>query len=167
MIANRARADLKRPVALNPPSLPGAHARLGELLLALGEAEHARAAFTQELSLDPDEFTSNLNMGVLAEEDQEYVESRRYLERALQARPNDPGVRYQMANVDLATGNPEQARQSLEALTKESPEFVEAHATLATVYYRLNRSADGDRERAISQKLMDQRDALPAGTKPR
>jgi hypothetical protein len=31
----------------------------------------------------------------------------------------------------------------------------------------MNRSADGDRERAISQKLMDQRDALPAGTKPR
>jgi hypothetical protein len=52
-------------------------------------------------------------------------------------------------------------------LIAESPDFGEAHATLATVYYRLNRSADGDRERAISRKLMDRRDALPTGAKPR
>jgi len=161
-----ARADLEKAVALNP-RLPGAHARLGELLLVLGDSERARAAFTQELGLDPDEFTSNLNMGVLAKEDQAYGETRRYLERALRTRPNDPGVRYQLANVDLATGNPETARQALEGLTKESADFAEAHATLATVYYRLNRSADGDRERAIAQKLMDQRDALPVGSRPR
>ena len=163
---DRARADLEKAVALNP-RLSGAHARLGELLLALGDSERARAAFAQELAIDPDEFTSNLNMGVLAKQDQGYAEARRYLDRALRMRPNDPGVRYQMAHVDLATGNPERARQALEALIEESPDFAEAHATLATVCYRLNRSADGDRERALSQKLMDRRDDLPAGTKPR
>jgi lipopolysaccharide biosynthesis regulator YciM len=72
-----------------------------------------------------------------------------------------------LANVDLATGKPEQARQALEALIAESPDFAEAHATLGTVYYRLNRGADGDRERAISQKLMDQRDLPLTGAKPR
>lgn len=163
---DHARADLEKSVALNP-RLPGAHARLGELLLAFGDDEQARAAFTQELSLDPEEFTSNLNLGVLAKEDQAYVESRRFLERALKARPNDPGVRYQIAQVDLATNNLDPARQALEALTKESPDFAEAHATLATVYYRLNRSADGDRERAISEKLMAKRDSLAAGSGPR
>jgi Tfp pilus assembly protein PilF len=117
--------------------------------------------------LDPDEFVSNLNMGVLAKKDQEYAEARRYFERALKARPNDPGVRYQMANVDLATGNPDQARKTLEALIGESPDFLEAHATLATVYYRLDRSADGDRERATAQKLTDQRDAEQTGAKAR
>ena len=161
-----ARADLEKAVALNP-RLPGAHARLGELLLAAGETERARAVFAEELALDPGEFTSNLNMGVAAKQDQEYTAARHYFESALKARPHDPGVRYQMANVDLATGNLEQARQGLEALIAESPEFAEAHATLATVYYRLNRGADGDRERAVSEKLMDQRDSLQAGTKPR
>ena len=161
-----ARVDLEKAIALNP-RLSGAHARLGELLLSQGESERARAAFAQELALDPDEFTSNLNMGVLAKQDQDYVEARRYFERALKTRPNDPGVRYQMANVDLATGNPEQARQALEALIAEAPDFAEAHATLATVYYRLHRSADGDRERAVSEKLMDRRDALQTGANPR
>ena len=161
-----ARADLEKAVVLNP-RLAGAHARLGELLLTLGESERARAIFAQELALDPDEFTSNLNMGVLVKQDQDYVEARRYFERALRARPNDPGVRYQMANVDLATGNLEPARQALEVLIAETPDFAEAHATLATVYYRLRRSADGDRERAVSEKLMDRRDALQTGVKPR
>jgi tetratricopeptide (TPR) repeat protein len=161
-----ARVDLEKAVALNP-RLSGAHARLGELLLSGGESELARAAFGQELELDPDEFTSNLNMGVLAKQDQDYTEARRRFERALRTRPNDPGVRYQMANVDLATGNLERARRALEALIAESPDFAEAHATLATVYYRLNRSADGDRERAASQELMDRRDALQTGAKPR
>jgi tetratricopeptide (TPR) repeat protein len=163
---DKARADLEKAIALNP-RLSGAHARLGELLLSQGESEQARAAFAQELALDPEEFTSNLNMGVLAKQDQDYAESDRYFERALKTRPNDPGIRYQMANVDLATGNLEQARKAMEALIVESPDFAEAHATLATVYYRLHRSADGDRERAISQKLMDQRDATLPGGRPR
>ena len=68
---------------------------------------------------------------------------------------------------DIATGNLEQASRALGALIAESPDFAEAHATLATVYYRLNRSVDGDRERAVSRKLMDQRDALQTGAKPR
>ena len=161
-----AQADIEKAIALNP-RLPGAHARLGEMLLAKGDPDHARAVFAQELALDPDEFTSNLNLGVLAKQDQDYAEARRYFERALQTRPHDPGVRYQMANLDLATGNPEQARQALETLIAESPDFAEAHATLATVYYRLGRGADGDHERAVSQKLMDERDALQTGAKPR
>ena len=36
---------------------------------------------------------------------------------------------------------------------KEAPVFTEAHVTLATVYYRLKRKADGDRERSIVLKL--------------
>jgi tetratricopeptide (TPR) repeat protein len=160
-----ARSDIEKAIALNG-RLPRAHARLGELLLAMGETDGARSAFAQELALDPDEFVSNLNMGALAKQDQEYTEARRYFERALKTRPSDPGVRYQMANVDLATGKADQARKALEALIGESPDFLEAHATLATVYYRLGRSADGDRERAIAQKLTDRQDTAQRGEKP-
>jgi tetratricopeptide (TPR) repeat protein len=159
-------ADVEKAIALNG-QLPGAHARLGEILFGVGEIERARTAFSQELALNPDDFLSNLDMGVLAKQDQEYGEARRYFERALKARPNDAGVRYQIANVDLATGNTEQARKALEALVGESPDFAEAHATLATVYYRLERRADGEREHAIAKKMIDQRDAAQAGALPR
>jgi tetratricopeptide (TPR) repeat protein len=161
-----ALAEIEKAIALNG-RLPGAHARLGEIQLSGGDIERARAAFEQELTLDPDQFVSNLDLGVIAKKDQEYTEARRYFERALKARPNDPGVRYQIANLDLATGDADEARKVLEALIAESPDFLEAHATLATVYYRLGRGADGDRERAITQKLTDQRDAVQTGIKPR
>jgi len=47
----------------------------------------------------------------------------------------------------------EQARAALESLVKEAPEFLEAHVSLATVYYRLKRKEDGDREREVVKKL--------------
>ena len=49
--------------------------------------------------------------------------------------------------------NIEGSRQQLESILKEAPQFTEAHVTLATVYYRLKRKDDGDRERARVRKL--------------
>ncbi|MGA2577936.1 MAG: tetratricopeptide repeat protein [Bryobacteraceae bacterium] len=161
-----ALAEVEKAIALNS-RLPGAHARMGEILFGVGDIDRARTAFEQELAFDPDDFVSNLDLGVMAKQDQEYAGAHRYFERALKARPNDAGVRYQIANLDLATGNADEARKTLEALTSESPDFAEAHATLATVYYRLNRSADGEREHAVAKKLIDQRDAAQTGAKPR
>jgi hypothetical protein len=36
---------------------------------------------------------------------------------------------------------------------------LEAHVSLAQVYYRLKRKADGDRERTLVQKLKAEQDA--------
>jgi hypothetical protein len=41
----------------------------------------------------------------------------------------------------------------LESIVNEAPAFTEAHVALATSYYRLNRKEDGDRQRAIMQRL--------------
>ena len=62
-------------------------------------------------------------------------------------------MRYQIASLMVARGDTEAALPKLEALVKEAPTFVEAHVSLATVYYRLKRKADGDREKAIVAKL--------------
>jgi Tfp pilus assembly protein PilF len=62
-------------------------------------------------------------------------------------------VRYQIAAVKLAQGKVAAARQDLESVLKESPGFVAAHVSLATIYYREKRKADGDKERAIVAKL--------------
>ena len=61
--------------------------------------------------------------------------------------------------VELATGKLVDAQRHLEALVKEAPQFTEAHVSLATVYFRQKRKADGDRERAIVAKLNAERQA--------
>jgi Tfp pilus assembly protein PilF len=53
----------------------------------------------------------------------------------------------------LSVGKIEDAQRELEQVIKDAPNFVEAHVSLATVYYREKRKQDGDREQATIKKL--------------
>ncbi len=147
-----AREDFGKAVALNP-NLPEAFAYYGMALLSTGDQAGARKAFERELQSDPNNFVSNLHMGVLLREDQSNDAAMRYLRHALQIRPDDPGVRFQIASVELAQGDLPDATRDLESLVKDSPNFIEAHVSLATLYFREKRKADGERERAVYAKL--------------
>lgn len=144
--------EFQKAVELNP-KLPSANGYLGRGLLATGDMTGAAAAFQRELERNPNDFESNLHLAVILKQDQEFETARKHLERALRIRPGDVRILYQMGTIQLAEGQPEQARQTLEGIVKEAPNFVEAHVSLATVYYRLKRKADGDRERAVVDKL--------------
>lgn len=156
--------DLRRAVELNP-KLPDVHSYYGQALLATGDTAGAAHAFRQELTANPNDFESNLNLGALLRQDQNYEEALRYLKRALQLRPGSPPVRYQIASIYLAEGKTEAAQQELEQVVKETPGFLEAHVSLATVYYRLKRKQDGDRERALVEKIMAARQSEQPGAK--
>jgi tetratricopeptide (TPR) repeat protein len=161
-----ARDDFSKAVALNP-KLPELHGLYGVTLLSTGDAEAAQREFRTELLSDPNSFESNLELGVLARQDQKYAEATAYFDRALRVRPGDLGVRYQIANIMLAESKTEESRQELESIIKEAPQFTEAHVTLATVYYRLKRKDDGDRERATVRKLTAEAQARqPAAKDP-
>lgn len=161
-----ALVDLKKAAELNP-QLPDVFSYYGLALLTTGDMAGAAEAFRKELQSNPNDFVSNLQLGVLFKQDQRYDEARRSLERALRVRPGDPGVRYQLATLDLLGGNLEPARKQLEQLTKETPDFVEAHVSLATIYYRLKRKDDGDKERALVLKLTAEKQASEPGAKAR
>jgi tetratricopeptide (TPR) repeat protein len=161
-----ALADLQKAVELNP-KLPDVYSYYGLALLATGDMAGAADAFRKELESNPNDYVSNLQLGVVMKQDQRFDEARSSFERALRVRPGDPGVRYQLATLDLMIGKLDQACATLEALTKETPGFVEAHVSLATVYYRLKRKADGDRERETVLKLNAASQATQPGAKDR
>jgi tetratricopeptide (TPR) repeat protein len=144
--------DLTKAVQLNP-GLPDVYSYYGVALLRTGDQKGAAEAFLKELAINPNDFNANLQLGVLAKLDQNYDEALTYLTKSLQVRPGDIGVRYQLASIAFLQGKVDEARNALEIIVKEAPTFNEAHVTLATVYYRLRRKEDGDRERAILQKL--------------
>jgi Tfp pilus assembly protein PilF len=147
-----ARVDLEKAVALNP-KLPGAHAYLALALLRSADTVGAASEFYKELENDPNDFDANLQLGGLLRQEEKFDEARKLLERALFVRPGDFAARYQITAIDMTQGRIEEARKSLESIVKEAPEFTEAHVSLATVYYRLKRKDDGDRERDIVKKL--------------
>jgi len=145
-------ADLAKAIELNP-NLPDVYSFYGRALQVAGDAAGAVEAFRKALAANPNDYDANLQLAVYSKEENKLDEARKYLDHALQVRPGDFGVRYEMASVAMRQNKPDTARAELESIVKESPDFVEAHVALATVYYRLKRKEDGDRERAIVQKL--------------
>jgi predicted Zn-dependent protease len=89
----------------------------------------------------------------------------KYFQQALRVRPGDPGVQYQMASVEVAMGQNEEAQKHLEQLVRDAPDFEEAHVSLATVYYRVKRKQDGDRERQTAARLAAEKQAAQPGAK--
>jgi tetratricopeptide (TPR) repeat protein len=145
-------------VELNP-KLPDLYAYYGLALLGTGDEAAAEKAFATELQTNPGNFESNLRLGALLRQDGQNDQALKYLTQALRIRPGDPGVRYQIASLELSVGQTAQARRDLESLVKDQPQFLEAHVSLATVYYREGNKAAGIRERAVVAKLNQERRA--------
>lgn len=144
--------ELSVAVKLNP-KLPSVHYLFGTALLTLGRRDEALQSFREELAIDPNDFGSNLYLGVLLNQSENYKEAMPYVARALQVRPGDPAARYQIAIGEIGLGNLEKGRKLLEVLVKDNPTFLDAHVSLARLYYRFRMKAEGDRERAIIDKL--------------
>jgi len=99
----------------------------------------------------------------LFKQDVENEKALAHFEHALIVRPRDLNVRYFIGSLYVALGRTAEAQRMLEQVVKEAPGFIEAHVSLATVYYRLKRKEDGDRERAMIQKLNAERQAQAPG----
>ena len=159
-----ARDEFARAVALNP-NLPEVHVLYAKALMLTGDSDLSAKEFEAELRVDPYNFDANLQLGAMAKQEQNYDQAKKYFARAGETRPGDPGVRYQLALLDVEEGALDHARETLEGLVKESPQFIEAHVTLALVYYRLKRPDDSKHERDIVQKLTAEAQAKQPGVK--
>ncbi len=144
--------DFQRAAELNP-DLPSLNGNLGQALMATGDTTAATKAFERELKQNPNDFVANLQLGVILKQDELFDQATACFSRALRMRPGDIGVRYQIAATMLAQNKIQMALVELERIVKDADNFTEAHVSLATVYYRLKRKEDGDRERAIVQRL--------------
>jgi tetratricopeptide (TPR) repeat protein len=154
LVADDAQGALKEvrcALDLNP-KLPGVQAWHGRVLMRLGDTEKAKAAFGSELASNANDFEANLYLGILLRQDKQFDEALTRLQRAIQLRPREQYAHYHLAAVYAASGKPGDALPLLEGVLKEHTDFVEARVLLASVYYRLNRKEDGDREKALIQK---------------
>jgi tetratricopeptide (TPR) repeat protein len=128
-----------------------------------GNTDQAKEEFKLELENNPNDYDANLQIGVILKQDQNPDEAMKYFQRALLVRPGEPNARFYIESVRVGQGKVQEALPELEQLVKDAPDFVEAHVMLATVYYRLKRKADGDREQAIVNKLNAERQAKQPG----
>ena len=141
------------------PDMPEVNSYYGQALFSNGHTEESKEYFEKELAHNPNDFQSNVHVGLLLKQDQKYDDALKFLKRALAGRPGDVAVRYQIALVKMAQGKEQVALDEMEEIVSESPKFLEAHVSLSTLYYRLKRKEDGNRERQIVEKLTAERQA--------
>lgn len=146
----------RRALEMNP-KLDGGHALLGQALLGADDNTGARHAFEQSVIVSPSDFDGHFHLGVMRKDEGATEAALAHLRRAAELRPAAVKVDYQIALTLLAADRNDEARQVLERVVAAAPNFVEAHTSLATVYYRLKRKEDGDRHRALEQKLREAR----------
>jgi tetratricopeptide (TPR) repeat protein len=159
-----ALAELQKAATLNP-KLPLVHSLMGRALLRTGDQQGAAKAFATELTINPNDFQANLEIGDLRKREQRFDDAEPYIRRALRMRPQDPTARFSLAGLHVSRGETEPARVVLETIVADSPTFTEAYVLLATVYYRLQRREDGDRMRTIIERLNAEAQAKQPGAK--
>lgn len=160
--AGNALPELERAAELDP-KLPTIHGLLGRALMDLGRRPEAAAAFRLELQNNPNDFDSNLYLGLLLKDDSELDEAYDHLNRANRLRPRDARVLYGLGNVHLAAGRVEEAETALEAVTVLAPDYMQAHVLLATVYYRQKKKDLGDEQKDIANRLRAERQSREPG----
>ena len=148
----KALETLGRAIAKNP-SLPELNSLHGMARLTDGDPAGAKESFLREIENNPNDYEANLQLGALYRVEKEFDKAAKYLGRAREVRPHSLALKYQLAALELSTGDLAKATAMLEEVTREAPQFVEGHITLATAYYRAKRKADGDRERATVDRL--------------
>jgi tetratricopeptide (TPR) repeat protein len=149
---HEARADLDKALELDP-TFPGANTLAGQARDALGDSDAALPAFQAALRADPKDFMANLYLGTMRLKQRDIDSARPLLELALALQPTYPLARFQMAKLNGMTGKYEEAAKTLEDLARTDPNWLDPHVELATIYYKLHRPEDGQRERDTVQRL--------------
>jgi len=154
-----ASEEFRRALALNP-DLPSVNAFLGRSLSEMSRADEAAECFRRELQINPNDFDSNLLLGMhLQKAEQKYDEALAHYQRALRVRPGSPNARYQIGLIYLLVGRTDEALAMIEGVVEDVPDFLEGHATLTRLYYRLGRREEAQRQREITDELRARREA--------
>ena len=147
-------AELRKALELNAelPTLRTVYARA---LLGAGDHDGAVRELQRALRANPNDFEANVQLAALLRRDDRHQEAVTYFRRAVQLRPHDVLARFGLGGALLSLGELEESRQLLAAVAAEVPDYAEAHVLLAQCYYRLKQPAEGDRHRAIAQRLRE------------
>ncbi|HEX3744245.1 MAG TPA: tetratricopeptide repeat protein [Bryobacteraceae bacterium] len=148
----RARDYAAAAAKLNP-KLPGLNTLRGRVLSYLGDTDGAAAALKSAVAEDPKDFDAQVALGAVLHTTRDLDGARAHLQRALQLKPDSNLARYEWARLERTEGQVEAAAHDFEKVVQADPKWAQPHVELAALYFRLNRQQDGERERAIYDRL--------------
>jgi len=135
------------------PQLKGLNSLSGRVKQYLGDFAGSKADLTKALAENPNDFDAHVTMAAVLNLERDVDGAKKHAERALELRPTSPLARYEMARVQRSLGDIQGAVSNFEKVIAAEPDWLRPHIELAALYYRLNRKEDGQRERAIVDKM--------------
>lgn len=132
------------------PKLPGIHFELAELLSTLPLTPESQAQIKSEYKLaleqNPLDEKAHLRLAVIAERGGDQKTALDLYTRAVALQPDDAEACYNLANLLFTMNEPERAAKLLEHAIQMDPTNATIHFRLGTVYRRLGRDNDAQRE---------------------
>jgi tetratricopeptide (TPR) repeat protein len=133
--------------------LPTLNSQLGYAYLLTDKRKDALPLFQEELMINPSDFNANAFGGWLCREDGRLDEASVLLKRALDLKPNDSGILFQLAQIAKSREFFPEAAALLESVIARRPDFTPAHILLAQTYNKLKRFSDAEQERSVIDRL--------------
>ena len=135
------------------PTLPLAHALLGEIALAGNHLDDAIAQFEQERNANPLEPSIYDRLGDAYNRAARYDDAQTSLQEALLLEPNSTGPYILLGKTMLKKGDAVAAVTYLQHAAKMDPSNYMTHSLLGQAYRALGRTDDANRETATAQRL--------------
>jgi predicted Zn-dependent protease len=135
------------------PSLPLAHALLGEIALAGNHLDGAIAQFEQERRANPLEPSVYDRLGDAYNRAARYDDAQASLQEAILLEPNSTGPYILLGKTMLKKGDAVAAVTYLERSAKMDPANYMTHSLLGQAYRTMGRTDDANRETATAQRL--------------
>jgi tetratricopeptide (TPR) repeat protein len=130
---SQAAEEYRRIIQIDP-NLPGAHYRLGRMILRVDPSnkgnEDALVQFQKELEINPADVPTHVEIGELQLQFRQFDEASRFFSRALELDPSYTAARVGLAKVLIARKEYPMAVEELDEAARQSPNDE-------TIYYNL------------------------------
>lgn len=100
-----------------------------------GKLSEAKKAYLDVLAADPDNVEALQFLAILCAEEENFNESRQYLEKAIEMAPDQIALRLNLANILKAQNKLEEAEDLLLQIINTAPESAAALNNLGTIYF--------------------------------
>ncbi|AXC11710.1 TPR domain protein [Acidisarcina polymorpha] len=146
------------------PKLPGLHFELAEMLSSLpataASSVEAKSEYEAALAQNSFDERAELRLAEIAMQANDQTKAYAFGARALQLQPDDAEANYEVAKMLLAMDQPAKAEPLLEHAVRLDPTNAVIHFRLSTVYHRLGRNVDAEREVQEYHKYKDLKEHL-------
>lgn len=142
----------EKAVALQP-SLPLAHALLGEIALAGNHLDVAISEFEKERAANPLEPSVYDRLGDAYNRAARYEDAQKSLQEAVLLEPNATGPYILLGKTMLKRGDAVAAATYLERAVKMDPGNFMSHSLLGQAYRAMGRNTEAEKEAATAQRL--------------